>query len=179
MPLDEKDRLYYQTLHGFRTSENRAFEQRTQLFLVINGILAAALTYASKTPGLVGIVLPVFGLAVSFIAIVVGLRITISLDVLQTRLREYEGRIWGSGQAPEKGPYTYWDDKRKRTWVWGKRKRKEEEEGKEEGEWVDWGWCVLRWPLQRPTRTLVCVWSVALFILVWAVLLWDGIRAIR
>jgi len=144
MSLDDKDGLYYQTLHDFRTSENRAFEQRTQLYLAINAILAAALAYSPQPPKLVMIGLLVIGLAVSLLGIVVGLRISVSLDVIQRKLKEYEEHIWIKAKLPQGGPYTYWDDNRK---------------------------IGVAWKIPCSTRKLVCVWPMVLFLLLWILLL--------
>jgi len=146
MSLDDKDRLYYETLHDFRTSENRAFEQRTQLFLAINAILAAAVTYSPQPPRPVMIGLPLLGLAVSLLGLVVGLRISLSLHVIQEKLKEYEEHIWVKEKPPEGGPYTHWDPARKVGVAW----------------WIPCS-----------TRKLVCVWPMVLFLLLWSgLLLW-------
>jgi hypothetical protein len=163
---EEKCRLYYETLHDFRTSENRAFEQRTQLFLATNSILAVAFAYSSEPQNPLRIALPVLGLAVSLVAIIVGLRIKVSLDVLQQKLEKCEKRIWRSTESAEVGPYTYWRANRERGWVWARRK--------ENCQWVKWKWRVFRWPLACPTRVMVSVLPMVLFVLLWILmLLWK------
>jgi hypothetical protein len=145
MSIREEDSLYYQTLHDFRTSENRAFESRSQLFLVINSILAAGLAHFPDLPKEYTITVVVFGLVISLIAITVGLRIGVSLDLLQAKLKEYEQRIWAGVKPAEGGPYTYWETGRKSKHGW-------------------WLW----WP---STRKLVAVAPMVLFFFAWTLLL--------
>jgi FMN phosphatase YigB (HAD superfamily) len=110
--------LYYKTLHDFRTSENRAFESRTQLFLATNAILAAGLAFSDRLPKELPAevwmkALSIFGLAISLLGISVGLRIRASLNILQRKLTDLEQRIWTVGP----GPYSYWEARRKRPWI--------------------------------------------------------------
>jgi hypothetical protein len=150
--------LYYQTLHEFRISENRAFEQRTQLFLAANALLAAAIIVALSErvdlPRPVILGLPILGMIVSFLGIVVGLRIGVSLDVVQDKLVKCEEVIWPPRSVAKagpftEGPYTYWDRERR------ERPRR-----------------YLRNPFS--TRKLVCVYPMVLFVLLWiAIFLWK------